>query len=448
LFCTYVTFALAFLFDLKTTMTGFRQGNLFLKSDTCQSQLIIVGVNESNYGCSLTENVWVGHVDNFQNVISVALELKLSNISDIMVNGTVINDDDSLEDYHFRYDLYLYTCYDNYGCGSVNTDGNEWKSVITIKNEKVVIADIYEVGESTATVTLLPNTFQNQPALPDNGLAVSYLVYVVYHNATIIADFNMDYKFANINRETYLGSKILLQCCVFITLVVIVLYVRALYTRFDSLRHTLPEQRWILYFLIALVLFQNPVYCVVTWSKRPSVGAVYAVYLVDGAAQAAFFTLWLFFSDGLQRQFSYFTFYVPKVSMGLLMFGTSTVVTTLMLPSVTPYLKQSPVEAVEMWSSQTRVAFISFSVSFLLLLWIWTAWWFISIFRTAKALSKLPYMTSRYLQLWFRFFTLQATLVTLYYVFQYFVIIHYIFYYIPDLTEVSSEVLADGINVR
>lgn len=435
---------LAFLFDLKTTLTGFGQGNKSLDSQSCESQFITVGVNESTYGCTLSENVWVGHVQKFQNVIAVALELKFHSNIDFSPadESTHYND-------YFHYDLYLSTCYDNYRCGgSVNTNGSaldEWMSVITLKNEKVFIGA--NTRHSGTTVTLLPLTFQNQPALPDNGLAVSYLVSVVYHNATIIKDSIMTYEFVSIRRDTYIGSKILLQFCVFLTLTVIVLYVRALYSRFNSLRHALPEQRWTLYFLVALVLFQNPVYCVVSWSKRPSVGAVYAVYLMDGAAQALLFTLWLCFSDGLERQFSNCSFYVPKVTLGLMIFGVSTVVATLLLPTLTPDVQHTPVEALDGWSADTRFAFICFSISLLCLLVVWIVWWFVSIFRTAKALSKLPYMTSRYIQLWFRFFTLQATLVTLYYLFQYFVVARCVLHYMPHLPDASLESLVNGINV-
>jgi hypothetical protein len=45
---------------------------------------------------------------------------------------------------------------------------------------------------------------------------------------------------------------------------------------------------------------------------------------------------------------------------------------------------------------------------------------------TGQKLKKLPYMSTRYIQLSYRFFSLQATLVTLYYLFQYVVVIVFI----------------------
>ena len=83
-------------------------------------------------------------------------------------------------------------------------------------------------------------------------------------------------------------------------------------------------------------------------------------------------------------------------------------------------------------------------MSFLLLLWIWAFWWLYYLFSTGRTLSKLPYMSTRYLQLWFRFYSLQATLVTLYYLFQYFVTVYFIVHYVDTIT---VESFADGINV-
>jgi hypothetical protein len=55
-----------------------------------------------------------------------------------------------------------------------------------------------------------------------------------------------------------------------------------------------------------------------------------------------------------------------------------------------------------------------------------TIWWFVNLFMTGQKLKKLPYMSTRYIQLSYRFFSLQATLVTLYYLFQYVVVIVFI----------------------
>ena len=71
-------------------MTGFQDGNKFLSSDFCSSQQIQIGVTETDFGCTIItsneEVLWVGHVSHFSNVIAVALQGKLNNITDIYSN--------------------------------------------------------------------------------------------------------------------------------------------------------------------------------------------------------------------------------------------------------------------------------------------------------------------------------------------------------------------------
>lgn len=439
-------------------MNGFTDGNKLLSSASCESQGIDVGSTSYNYGCTLQrpnndsdaiDMIWVGHVHNFDNIISVALQAKYRNISELILNGTSVDDDEALDDIKIKYDVQLYACYKDNNCGNVNDYKSHWKEVLNEKKREVVVGDVYQDGDNSATVQILPNTFQNQETLPDNGRVKSYAVYVTYHpgDPYFTTESSMEYKFANINRKSYLAARVLLQFCVAATLGMTVFYVWALKQRYTSIMHALPEQRWLLFYLAALLLFQNPIYCIITWQRTPSSDWVYAAYVIDAASQSSLFTLWLIYADGLRRQFGYWTFYIPKLFIGVLLFLTQIVVLTLQFPTVTKTLHRSPVEAVTEWSYNTKVSFIVFSLSFLTLLCVWTLWWFYTIWHTGKALSKLPYMSTRYLQLWFRFFSLQATLVTLYYVFQYFVTIYYIFHYTPDVENTTTENVVDNINV-
>jgi hypothetical protein len=457
-----VTFVVAFLFDLRSTLQGFRNGNQVLSSTTCTSQEIVVGYNDETFGCTLVpinytdptqEVIWAGHVRHFENVISVALQSQFKNVTGVLMNGTLVDDDATLDDLKFEYDLDLYCCYQNSHCGDISiaeigkTDtGSDWMLVLSSRDTVVTIGDVYRVGDDTATIQLLPNIFQNQETLPDNGKIKSYLVFVTYRGKQpyFQSASDMTYKFANINRTSSLAARILLQFCIFFTLVMIVVYIRALKSRYTSLYHALPEQRWILLYMIALVLFQNPVYSVVVWTEDPSPEVVFSAYVIDAAAQASFFTLWLILADGWKRQIAYYSFYLPKIAMGLVLFATNLVILILQFPSVSPSVHRSPVVAVDMWNKDTKLAIIIFSLSFLSLLWIWAAWWLYNLFVTGRTLHKLPYMSTRYLQLWFRFFTLQATLVTLYYLFQYFVTVYFIVHYVDTVT---VEAFADGVNV-
>lgn len=450
-------------------MTGFEDGNRLLSSQSCLLQNIYPGYTEGNYGCTIetdTDFTWIGHVNDFQNVIAVALQGKLNNITDILYyNGTKIKDDDFFHDIVISYDVELYTCYKNSLCGIppkelllnyTSTDSevrrNSWKLVLKDENRKFNFGDVYQLDQESAVVQLIPTTFQNQPALPDNGIVLSYLIYLTYHKEaeefeSFVTSSNYFYKFSNVNRNSSMIIRSLLPIFIFFTLLIIIGYVKALYRKYDSLRDALPEQRWILYFLIAIVIFQNPVYCVAIWQKEPSTGVVYAVYIFDALSQASFFSIWLFFADGINRHDAYYNFYLPKICLGLLIFGVNVVITTLSLPSITSTLSRSPVEAVAMWNYRTKVSFVVFSILFFALFWLWIIWWCVSLYRTAKVLSKYPYMLTRYIQLWFRFFTIQATLLTLYYLCQYAISMKYIAANAPTAEDATAEDVSDSINV-
>lgn len=129
---TYIIFILGLSFDIYTTIKGFNGKNVELPSLSCQQQNIIVGVTEGNYGCTEYTNTsagspsltWIGHAQDFKNVISVSVKAKLSNTSSIYYNGSYIDDDEILNGLTFEYDLDLYCCYTDTKCGSLNnSDG-------------------------------------------------------------------------------------------------------------------------------------------------------------------------------------------------------------------------------------------------------------------------------------------------------------------------------------
>lgn len=445
------------MIDLRNTILGFRDGNKDLPSEGCPDVRTLINSDKS-WGCTvnatyanMSSPVWIGYANHFKNIISVGLKVKNNNITSIVYNGTTITDDDIIDGVEVRYTVELFACYKNSDCGDVRPGyiDESWKKVIKMTNEKIKIDHIYQIGDESASATLLGNTFQNQESLPNKGKVRSYLMWVYYEEDINLFSGNSDnihYKFFNINRPLRKAGNAVLVVVLFCTLVVFGLYVRTLLRNSPNFSKTLPEQKWIIYYFVALILYQNPVYCVICWMKDPDVKSVYTAYIFDAFAQASFFVIWLLFSDGLSRKTSYYAFYIPKYLMGLLIFATSVVVLTLQFPTINAYDERSPVEAVYNWSYNTKITFCAFSLAFLCLLLIWTLWWCISLWYTASSLQKHPYMSTRYLQLSFRFFFLQATLVTLYYVFQYFVVLYFILEYSPPYYSQSLENITDNIN--
>eukprot|EP01042_Synura_sphagnicola_P004278 gene4278-5412_t len=289
---------------------------------------------------------------------------------------------------YLRYDVEVYGCYDNNRCDKVgNKVEGTWQVVLTLRHQKAALLGLYREDQS-ALLIVFGNTFQNQEALPTKGKLKSYLVFVRYHN---------------IDNGLFDGSQEL---------------------EYEFLTVTRPSNS--------------------KGDPLPSSYAVFMSYVLDAFGQAAFLTIWLLFSDGLRRKQDYLRFYVPKVTMGFLIFACNVAILLLQFPTITPTDKRSPMEAVNNWSNNIKIIFISISFAFLGLMWIWTLWWFYSLWYTGRALQRLPYMSTRYLQLSFRFFLLQATLVALFYVFQYFTVIYLILKNSPLTQNLTS--ITDNIN--
>lgn len=295
---------------------------------------------------------WIGHASGFSNVISVAVKAKLSNTSAIYYNGSYIDDDEVIAELTFKYDLELYCCYSNSGCGNVSIGGegwghSDWKKVISLENEKINVEKYFSVedGESS-TVTLLPNTFQNQETLPTQGKVKSYLIYIHFDQvySTYKSWDQLSYTFRDISRPENRPAVIALPFVIFITLLCFMVYGHALFqvTR-GRLERALPEQKWLIVYFVAVIAFQNPIYCIISFMQRPSPTAVYLCYVLDSLSQSVLITVWLLFADGLRRQMDYYFFYPPKIFIGLLVFITSVVVLTMQFPSMNSGDHRSPV---------------------------------------------------------------------------------------------------------
>ena len=197
---------------------------------------------------------------------------------------------------------------------------------------------------------------------------------------------------------------------------------------FLSLFLRLSEQRWVCFYLTALIFFINPVFCVIIWLDDPSPAAVFAFYVCDAIGQSLFVVVWLMFADGINRKrLSAWLFYGPKILIGVLIFVMYVTQMALLFPSVNPASsvnsQRSPVLAVSNWSFELQRSFSAVSGTLLSLIVFWVIYWIITLILTSRKLRNLPYMNTRYLQLSFRFFFMQASLLAAYFVFGYGVVI-------------------------
>jgi hypothetical protein len=118
------------------------------------------------------------------------------------------------------------------------------------------------------------------------GIIRSYHMYVTYDPGDTLSDDTYllgesKYTFKNTDVQTYQAARVLLNLLFGVSIIVAVLYYRALKLTYGDVRKfALPEQRWQLFYMVAVILFQNPFYCVITWVEDPPVSVTYVTYVI------------------------------------------------------------------------------------------------------------------------------------------------------------------------
>lgn len=468
---TYLVFILGFTLDVHSTVEGFNSFNRQLPSGVCPS---VNGSysSDGDSGCSYAQtedsSSWVGIVTKLNNVISVEVKVTVGNFTSVVVNDTEVSLSDAYNANYLQnmyYNITVYCCYQANGCGNefstkVQVDQNAWYLLLQDENINANInPSSYNSHYQNFEYILVGYTFQNQEALPMDGKVQSYMVMVDFHQfvdtpelyVSLPASAEVGYVFNVVSRPENNVAYFITIILLVVTAGLLVGYVHVLYKYCKG--PWLPEQKWIIWYLILIIFYQNPIFCVVVWLQNASTGAIFASYLSDAFAQSALFAIWLLFSDGLKRKVtsSRLMFYGPKILFGTVIMGLQYVVLTLQFCSLDPgNTTRTPLEAVQEWGHDVKITFCLFACAFLVALIMWVLWWFYSLYWTGKILEKLPYMSTRYLQLSYQFFVTQATLVTLYYVFQYLIVIYFVFRsdsVTPDNAKSMLETVTDNINI-
>lgn len=464
---TWTIFIICFSIDFYLTYKSFHSSNYVLTAFDCSSYNLTQAENLPEFSCGDgTQGTWNATVRELSNVISFSMDVQQVNVSSLVANRTS-------NSFTFSYNLQVWTCYNEDGCGdsfdysnSYTQDGNIWQKVLTLDDETIdvdlntaLVSD--GAGDKKISLQLITNTFQNQEAIPTNGLVKSYLISVQYlnnpyHLFSSENSYQQEDTTYNFHVVRAPGNRVLAGINVIllvVTLGVLGLYCYILYKSIGSIgqwRHALSEQKWVVMYFFLVILFQNPVYCVIFWyTKQPSVTAAYATYIVNYIAQSGLFTLWLLFAHSYQRKIQRKTFfYGPKVFIGVVIFVFGVFILTYQFPSLAlPRTDRSAVQAVENWSHKLKISFVICTIIYLVCIMFWTVSWFVRLILTGRMMNRLPYMSTRYMQLSFRFFSLQATLVTFYYIAQYCLVAYFISRDTTTGYATSLTVLADNINV-
>lgn len=452
---TYVFFIVGFIIDFFTTYSSFNSYNYelnglcSLNSNSIQNIVTTTSssLSSSNtYGCSdLTS--WNGTINHLTNVISIGLHVDNKNISEVY-NYNISNSVTRKNGIEIKYNVILWACYNIDGCDKnfkynyeYTKNPNIYQKVLKNYDQSKQLFfgnDIIKNNEYSYHVSMeiFPTTFQNQESIPTNGLVKSYFINIQYikddyhifsNNNNNQKNNNIIYKFDISNRNRQAAQDSITIVLLIITIIVLSIYIYIL----SKQRKILSEQLWVICYFFLIILLQNPVYCIIAFYKSPpTIEAAYTSYLITYISQSGLFILWLLFADSILRKTSSkLYFYLPKLLFGFLILTFGILILTFQFPGVIINFNsksRNAVEAVSDWNDYMKKEFVSFTFIYLLSIWIWTIWWFIRLYYTGIKLKKLPYMSTRYIQLSYRFFTLQATLVTLYYIFQYVIVIFFI----------------------
>lgn len=432
---TYIVFLIGFTLDF---MTSFETFGLIL--NTCSSVLpgescdlqtqSSLNVNQ-NFACT-NGSTWTATVRNLQNIISFQLDVQRTNVSYSSIYESTTQSEIFL-------DINMWACYESDGSctfngGSINT---KWQTVIVNFETKITYYASRGVG-SQVVLGLLPNTFQNQDSLPTMGLVKSYYIQIKYLDDPLYLfssptggyDPNLAYVTYPFNvacRSTEVIKDSLTVCLMFITIVVLGIYIQIVNNHVKETNGKwLSEQKWIVYYFIAVILFQNPVQLVVLFSNvNDSVGA-FVAYLIDGISQGLLFTIWFLFADSIHHKLKpKYLFYGPKILFGILYLSSTIITTCLEFPF--DQTNRSPTAAISSWPENLLYFFSVFRFLMFFMLWIWLLVWLYNIVASHRTLDKLPYMSTRYMQLSHRFFIVQSSAVTLYYLLQYWLVFYLIY---------------------
>lgn len=412
---TYIAFIVGFSIDINAAYKGFTS-----------SDVILPGLSASN-------GLWTGTVTSLSNVISISVSVHQSNYTNhVTKNLTSIN---------AVYDATIWACYLSQGCGDnfgIGYDNpTEWHTVVSMESKTISISSDSATGTDIAW-ELIPTTFQNQEAIPARGKVRSYFISINYLSNP--GNLFMSSSSSSISTSTEYTVNVLTRpgysitsgtFSIIIFFIVLGTLISFIYIMNRQKKKWLTEQKWVCYYLSALILYINPIYCVIIWQQDVSAQIVFAFYFFDAMGQAAFFVVWLLFADNISRKaVSHLQFYGPKVLIGFSIFAMTVVALVYQFPNVSPARslngERSPVQAVINWTPQLQLSFTAVSIAQLVLMVIWTVYWLVTLMLTGRKLRSLPYMNTRYLQLSYRFFLLQAYLLAAYFVFQYCFIIYFL----------------------
>jgi hypothetical protein len=412
---TYIVFIIGFGIDIKSTYTGFTSSNIISPA---------VGPQPNSYSETIR---------SLQNVISVQASVQQMNVTKMIANNAG-------KDLTITYDATIWACYIADGCGQNFVGGsldqhNFWHEVILVKSTAVL--PVASIENDILKVNLIPTTFQNEESIPQRGKVRSYFLsvnytknpYNLFLTSSNLRDSNVLYTVSvfttpatTITSGSFSIILLFIVCATLIGFVCVMI---------KQKKKWLSEQIWCVFYLIALICFINPIFCVIVWLDEISPITVFVFYIFDAMGNSSFIVVWLMFADNISKKsVSKLVFYGPKILIGFATFVLTIASSIYQFPTLSPSGSlnklRPPVQAVSGWLPQLLISYTAVSIAVLVLILIWTIYWLATLMVTGRKLRRLPYMNTRYKQLSYRFFALQAWLLAAYFVFQYAFVMYFL----------------------
>ncbi|OQS04473.1 hypothetical protein THRCLA_03297, partial [Thraustotheca clavata] len=362
-FC--VAFALPYLYS-----TAYMQTKISLPGDVCTPKTSID--TPCTYIDYHTANAW--YAANVSNVSWFAGSMQLG----IDVSHLEQHE----QTYVLEYDVYVYGGQFPFGRQSRH------KPIFTIVNQTVWLLCS---RNSSCDHQVLFDIAQVNEGLGGNGYG-SYLILLVYHDyyPHLFAK-KVQYAFSYTKPIVFFGQLLTRTLLLVGTLISILYWYRAI-------PNMLRSQRQIVFILLVLTLWQNPVYVIAQWFGDVSSSVRLSANFVQAWAGALFRGLWIFImehpaSPKAGKQW-------PKYNF-MIIFGVMQTMQSLLRD---PTLGHEP---------EVETAYIILGVGLIFLNWYWLRWMVDVCFETTAVLKTFSYMSTRHDQLSFRFLCFESLLLLL-----------------------------------
>ena len=245
-----------------------------------------------------------------------------------------------------------------------------------------------------------------------------------YNNPTLLfvprfPDNSILYTFIAVGRDSYdITYIILIIVCIFITLVTFIIFLNMLLHDESNFRKWLPEQKWVVAYLISILLYVNPIGVFILFGSHHYPASIpFANIIISHFGGMCLSCIWLFFAAPLLcRQYSPLIFYTPRIMYCFITFIFGLVV---IIYAYSFILRASDagiyISQLNEWPIIDQDTFFIIATIYHCLDWLYYIIWIAQMIYTRYQLSKISYMKNRYIHLSFHYFTLQGGLLIIFY---------------------------------